>query len=281
MQTQKQITRKPVAMQKSARASPQTHLMPFIFGAALIACLLFAYYAISWRNANNFRAAMDTCAKPFCDFATFYYPMGKTIFQAGRLLNGFVYSPFIAILLAVFPSLGLDASLLLWGILQAIFVFLYLFTFRQLVPARLPIQLLFVALVLSSFPLLHHLTWGQVGIFTTVSILGMLVFLERDRRAFASALFAFAASFIFFPAIFLLPFILRRDIRFLLYTVIACGIFLIAVPCLFLGIGNTVNCYSALLDSYRHFDWVITNYNSQHFPHVLLRLLEARSCSRS
>jgi hypothetical protein len=36
-----------------------------------------------------------------------------------------------------------------------------------------------------------------------------------------------------------------------------------------------VNFYSALLDSYRHFDWVITNYNSQHFPHVLLRLLEA------
>jgi len=162
MQTQKQITRKPVAMQKSARASPQTHLMQFVFGAALIACLLFAYYAISWRNANNFRAAMDTCAKPFCDFATFYYPMGKTIFQAGRLLNGFVYSPFIAILLAVFPSLGLDASLLLWGVLQAIFVLLCLFTFRQLVPARLPIQLLFVALVLSSFPLLHHLTWGQV-----------------------------------------------------------------------------------------------------------------------
>jgi hypothetical protein len=41
-----------------------------------------------------------------------------------------------------------------------------------------------------------------------------------------------------------------------------------------LGIDNTVNFYSALLDSYRHFDWVITNYNSQHFPHVFLRLLE-------
>jgi hypothetical protein len=105
--------------------------------------------------------------------------------------------------------------------------------------------------------------------------LGALLFLERDRRAFAAALFAFAASFKFFPLIFIVPFIFRRDFRFLLYTVITCGAFLIAVPCLLLGIDGTLNFYSALLDSYRHFDWVISNYNSQHFPHVLLRLMNA------
>jgi hypothetical protein len=102
----------------------------------------------------------------------------------------------------------------------------------------------------------------------------MLVFLERDRRAFAAALFAFAASFKFFPLIFTLPFLFHRDFRFLLYASIACGGFLIAVPCLLLGIGGTLNFYSALLDSYRHFGWVTANYNSQHFPHVLLRLME-------
>jgi hypothetical protein len=248
--------------------------LQFILGAALIAFLLFAYYAYTWRNAYNFRAAIDTCAQPFCDFATFYYPMGEAIFQTKLPLEGFVYSPFVAILLAVFPPLGLDASLLLWGILQVIFVILYLFTFRRLVPAKLPIQLLFVALALSSFPILHNFKWGQVGVFTTVSILGMLVFLERDRRAFAAALFAFAANFKFFPLIFIVPFIFRRDFRFLLHAVVACGVFLIAVPCLLLGIDGTLNFYSALLDSYRHFDWVTANYNSQHLPHVLLRLME-------
>ena len=59
---------------------------------------------------------------------------------------------------------------------------MYLLLFRRLVPAGLPIQLLFVALALSSFPLLHNLTWGQVGILTAVIILGMLVFLEHDQR---------------------------------------------------------------------------------------------------
>lgn len=267
MQAEKQIANE----QSVTRQNSQ-----FILGAALIALLLFAYYAYTWRNAYNFRSAIDTCAQPFCEFATYYYPMGEAIFQAELPLKGFVYSPFIAILFAVFPPLGLDVSLVLWGILQIIFVILYLLLFRRLVPARLPIQLLFVALALSSFPLLHNLTWGQVGIFTTVSILGALVFLERDRRVFAAALLAFAASFKFFPIIFLVPFIFfHRDIRFLLFAAIACGVFLIAIPCLLLGIDGTLNFYSALLDSYRHFDWVIANYNSQHFPHVLLRWMYA------
>ena len=266
MQVEKQITKEsPVTRQNSQ----------FILGAALIAILLFAYYFYTWRNAYNFRAAMDMCTKPFCDLADYYYPMGEAIFQTKLPVDGFVYSPFIAILFAVLPPFGFDISLILWGILQAIFVILYLFIFRQLVPARLPIQLFFVALVLSSFPLLHTLKWGQVGILYTVSILGMLLFRERDRHAFAAALLAFAASFKFFPLIFILPFIFRRDFRFLLYVGIACGVLLIAFPCLLLGIDGTWNFYSALLDSYRQFDWVMTSYNSQHFPHVLLRWMEA------
>lgn len=258
-----------------------TNIKRFILGAALIALILFAYYFHIWRNTYNFRAAMDVCTQPFCDLANYYYPMGETIFQTKLPIEGFVYSPFIAILFSVFPPFGFDASLLIWGILLAIFVVLYLFIFRRLVPARLPIQLLFVAIVLSSFPLLHTLKWGQVSLFYTTSILGMLIFLERDHRAIAAVLFAFAVSFKFFPFIFILPFIFRRDVRFLLYAVIACGVFFIAIPCLLLGIGGTLNFYSALLDSYRHFDWVLTSYNSQFFPHVMLRLVEGNGFDHS
>ena len=106
MQTEKQTTREPLSTRQNAHASSHAHIMWFILSAALIALLLFAYYAITWRNAYNFRSAIDTCAQPFCDFATFYYPMGEAIFQTKLPLEGFVYSPFIAILLAVFPPLG-------------------------------------------------------------------------------------------------------------------------------------------------------------------------------
>jgi len=270
MQTEKQTNKEPPLMLKESRAGNT----PFFVGASLIALCVFAYYVFTWRNFFNFQAAIDTCAKPFCDFTTFYFPMGKVVFHTRLPLEGFVYSPFIAILLAVFSLVGINVALVLWGILQTLSIIFYLLLFRQLVPAKLPTQLLFVALLLSSFPLLHNFKWGQVGVFTTVSILGMLVFLERDQRAFAVALLAFAVSFKFFPLIFLTPFIFRRDFRFLLYAVIACGAFLLVVPCLLLGIDGTLNFYADLLDSYRHFDWVIANYNSQHFPHVLLRLTD-------
>ena len=263
MQAKKQIANVPSMTRQNSQ---------FILGIVLIAFLLFAYYAYTWRNAYNFRTAMDVCTKPFCDLADYYYPMGEAIFQTKLPVEGFVYSPFIAILLAVFPPLGFDTSLLLWGILEVLFIILYLHTFRQLVPAKLPIQLLFVALTLSSFPHLHNFKWGQVGVFTTASVLGMLLFLNRDRRVSAAVLLAFAASFKFFPLIFILPFLFRRNFRFLLYASIACGGFLIAVPCLFLGIDGTLNFYSALFDSYRHFDWVLGSYNSQFFPHVMFRL---------
>jgi hypothetical protein len=258
-----------------ARASSRANIKLFASGTAGIALLLFVYYAQTWRHFAGFQAAIDTCGEPFCDFATFYYPMGEAIFRTGVPLKGFVYSPFIAILLAVFPPLGLHASLVLWGILQAFSIILYFLIFRWLVPARLPIQLLFVALALSSFPLLHTLTWGQVSIFTTVTVLGTLVFYERGQRAVAAALLAFGLSFKFFPIIFLVPFAIRRDIRFLLFAAAACVTFLFVVPYIFLGGGDLLKFYSALLDSYCNFDWVITNYNSQHFPHVILRLTKA------
>jgi hypothetical protein len=255
-----------------ARTPSQAPLKWFALGAAGITLLLFAYYASIWRNIFNLKAAIDSCTGPFCDFADFYYPMGEAAFRTGLPVTGFVYSPFIAILLAVFPPLGLNASLILWGILQALFVILYLLLFRRLVPSRLPVQLLFVAIALSSFPLLHTLSWGQVSLFTTVALLGMLVLLERDHRLSAAILFAFAVSFKFFPLIFLAPFAIRREVRFLLLAAAACVTVLFVIPGVLLGFGDTLRFYGALLESYRASEWVVSNYNSQYLPHVLMRL---------
>jgi hypothetical protein len=262
-------------MVKADLVPPRARNQHFAAGAAGITLLLFAYYAYTWRSLVSFKTAIDSCAKPFCDFADFYYPMGEAILHTGMPVRGFMYSPFSAILFVVFQPLGLKTSLILWGILQAIFVILYLLLFRRLVPAGLPIQLLFVALALSSFPLLHTLTWGQVSVFTTVAVLGMLFLHGRDQRASAAALFAFAASFKFYPLMFLAPFAIRRETRFLLLAGAACGAFLFVIPAVFLGISDTLRFYSALLDSFRTSDWVVSNYNSQYFPHVLLRLAEA------
>lgn len=271
MQTSTKVSLSPQRPQAASR----DHILLFAAGSALIALLIFAYYAWTWRNPAAFRIAIDRCTELFCDFARYYYPMGETIFRTGLPVEGFVYSPFIAILLAMFPPLGLNTSLILWGVLQAASILLYFFLFRWLVPARLPVQLLFVALTLASFPLLHNLAWGQVGLFTTLSILGALVLYERGHRVAAAVLLVFGISFKFSPLIFLVPFVIRRDTRFLLVTAAACGVFLLLVPGTLLGVGGMARFYAALLESYRHFDWVVGSYNSQYFPHVIVRLVEA------
>jgi hypothetical protein len=201
--------------------------------------------------------------------------MGEAVFRSGLPVDGFLYSAFIAVLLAVFPPLGLNASLVLWGILQVLFVSFYVYLFRRLVAAGLAIQLLFVALTLTSYPLLLNLMGGQVSVFIMVALLGMLVLYERGRHAVAAGLFAFAVSFKFYPIVFLAPYAARRDVRFLLFAAAACGAFLFLVPGVLLGGDDTLRFYGALFDAFRDSDWVGANPHSQCLPHVVLRLAGA------
>jgi hypothetical protein len=249
-----------------AEESWLTRIMPFAAGIMALPC---AYYARTWQSFTTVR---NICPNAFCDFVDYYYPMGEAIFRTALPVSGFLYSPFNAILLAVFPPLGLNVSLVLWGILQALSVWLYVLLFRRLVPAGLPIQLLFVALTLTSYPLLLNLMAGQVSGFMTVGVLGMLALYGRDQRVAAAGSLAFAVSFKYYPIIFLAPFAARRDTRFLLVAAATSGAFLLVVPALLLGGGDTLGFYGALLDAFRDSGWVVENPHSQYFPHVVLRL---------
>ena len=105
MQTERQTFPKRSSARHRFQSSSRVTLGVFAAGVALIALLLFAYYAWIWRNPAVFRLAIDSCSESFCDFANYYYPMGEAILRIGLPIEGFVYSPFIAILLALFPPL--------------------------------------------------------------------------------------------------------------------------------------------------------------------------------
>jgi hypothetical protein len=257
------------------RGVPRGTHRAFATGTAAIALVLFVYYAWTWQSFSGLTAAIRVCEELFCDFLIYYYPMGEAIFRTELPVDGFLYSPFIAILLAVFPPVGLTASLVSWGALQVVFLVLYLFLFRRLVPAGLPVQLLFVGLVLSSFPVLLNLLAGQVSVFIVAELFGMLALQQRGQRAEAAGVLAFAVSFKFYPVIFLAPFAADRDRRFLLFAVAACGTCLLVIPAVLLGGGDTIRFYSALVDAFRDSAWVVANPHSQYFPHVVLRLAEA------
>jgi hypothetical protein len=256
----------------TVKSPSRGRIVLFAAGTIGIAIFLFSYYAFTWRNFAGVTDAIPPFKELFCDFVDYYYPMGEAIFRTEFPIQGFLYSPFIAILLAAFPPLGLNISLVLWGILQVFSVVIYLLLFRWLVPARLPIQLLFVTLALSSYPLVLNQLGGQVSVFMIVGILGLLVLYERGQHAAGAGLLAFAASFKFYPIFFLAPFASRRDSRFLLFSAAACGLFFFVVPGILLGIGDISRFYGALLDSFRDSAWIAVNPHSQFFPHLVLRL---------
>lgn len=199
--------------------------------------------------------------------------MGDSILRDGLPVRGFLYSPFIAILLAVFPPLGLNASLVLWGILQAAAIPVCIMLFYRLTPSQLPIQVLFPVLILLSYPWWLNFFTGNTSSFIMVALLGSLLAIERRHHFIAAALLAFAVSFKFYPAIFLLPFLAGRQLRLAVVVTVACAAVLVVIPGIVLGAGQTIDFYDALLTSFRNTDWVASNPHSQFFPHLAMRLL--------
>ncbi|HSG81671.1 MAG TPA: glycosyltransferase family 87 protein, partial [Gemmatimonadota bacterium] len=255
-----------------AQAPPGARAMTFLSVGAGLSILLVAYWVRTWQSLAVVRRI---CPVWFCDFVDYYYPMGEAVFRTGLPVDGFLYSPFIAILMAALPPLGLSVSLVIWGILEVLFVALYVLIFRRLVPAGLPIQLLFALLTVFSYPLVLNLMGGQVSLFIVVPLLAGLALYERSHRVAAAALGALAVSFKFYPVLFIAPFIGRRDARFVTLAAAAFVAVLLVVPGIFLGAGNTLGFYGALVDAFRDSGWVVTNPHSQFFPHVMLRPFEA------
>jgi hypothetical protein len=243
----------------------------FAAGTIGLALILFVYHLATWQSFTGF---IKVCDGLFCDFVIYYYPMGEAIFSTGQPVPGYLYSPFIAILLAGFPPLGLSSSLILWGLLQVLVVFIFVFLFRRLVPAGLTFQLIFAGLVFSSYPLVLNFLGGQVSVFIIVGILGALLFFERSRHVPAAGLLAFVISFKFYPALFFWPFVCRRAVRFVFFAIVACVLFLFMVPGLLLGVEDTLGFYGVQIDSFRDSEWVIKNPHSQFFPHLVLRLID-------
>ncbi len=247
----------------------------FLGGAALIVLVILGYYRLVWGSFSQFLSAIDVWYEPFADFQRYYCPMGQAVLSGTGPVEGFVYSPPVALVLAPFALLGCEPGVIVWGVLLVAAIIAYIWLFRRLVPAETPFQWLFVALLLLSFPLLHTFKFGQVTLFSTIALLAALVLAERSHRPAGAAFLALAACFKWHPAIFVAPFAARRDFRFLLWTAIAGVTLLILAPVLLLGFTRTTEFYRALWLQYSDFDWVLTSYNTQYFPNVVGRVAAA------
>lgn len=240
-------------------------------GAALIVAAALAYYALTWKTFTAFNLAIDHCAHPFCDFYAHYYPMAQQIFWRNTPTPGFFYSPFFAIVLAVFKPLDLDHALVVWGVVQVVLV-AGLALAPRLFGMRSPSwSLLGLGLVLIAFPVLHNFKWGQVSVLLILSLMACFLLYERGRTSWAAGFLAFAISLKFFPAFFLVYFLLRRDWRFVLDAAGMSLLFMVVIPLVLLGAGDTARYYRVLHETLNLAQNHLFDPNSQYLPNAVRR----------
>ncbi len=238
------------------------------------------YYALYWKTFANFILDIDHCELPLCDFQQFFYPAGQAVLQRAPLPPGFYYSNFAAALFAPLALLPLPVATVLWGIVQVLIAAgLFLITGRMLrgSASRYFFSLLFI----TSAPLINNFKWGQVSALIVLCVLGAFWLYEKGERSRSAMLLGAAAAIKFYPAVFLLVFIFKRDWKYLLSflgTTIAC---LVVIPVLTMGPGRALAEQigslrsAAILSS----TLALVNTDTQYFASVLARYANLSTAS--
>jgi hypothetical protein len=168
-----------------------------------------------WRSIANFVRQTDHCQLLFCDFVHVYYPQAQEIGDSTQPVDGFVYSAMFGWVLAPVGKLAPDTALTVWGVFQVALTTMMVLPLSWLFlrgAERFWWRLGYFGLGLTSIPLFHNFKWGQVSVLVTVCVI-MAAFVQRGRAASALAgfLVAFAAAIKFYPAVFLLIFLFRKQ----------------------------------------------------------------------
>ena len=261
-----------LSLPAGARANP-SRLPTILAGAASLVAILI-YYRLLWGDLPGFAAAIDHCPDLFCDFRLQFYPTGRALLLGGEPVQGYFYGAPFACLLSLFAITSLPVSLWLWGGFQvAALVSLFLGPLRDrrlLDPGRAAV---YVLLFFGSVPILHNLKWGQVSVTLVASELIAFRLYDRSHKLGAALLLAIAIAIKFYPAIFLLYFVLRRDGAFVLVC-LGATIALFVLPAAWIGWERTFEFQTAAsraLVAARD-SWIQHDPNSQFLPHVVRRL---------
>ena len=241
---------------------------------------ILLFYYLRWGTFENFNAAIDHCDFIFCDFNKPFYIMGENILTVKAPTNGFYYSPFAALLFLPYGQQPRQLALILWGISLFIgLIGLYLVWQPFMQRNNPPFKLLYLFLLFTAFPVLHNFKWGNISIFIVLLIFAAMTLYQSGRWIWSSFWLAFASTVNFYPIIFALPFLFKRDLKML----IAIGLFIlllaIIVPMAVIGLEPTINFYLEVLrNPQSRSPFFVVNGDprgstSQYFPRLMLRLL--------
>lgn len=231
-------------------------------------------------------AATDKESFVYGDFHDYYYPAGRMILKVAKPLGGYFYTPSFALLLHFFTPESYGDAIILWGVFQHLWIILLFIIPGIYLAARSGKKLyfyLYILLTLLCFPLYHNLKWGQLSVMIVFCTIFALILHERRQYWLAAISLATATLAKYYPATFIIYFIIRRDTSFIGKFTVVMLIMGLLLPATVFGFATTGEFYRLLhaeLDYAR--DWVIYDMNSQFFPHVVLRMagMEAEATAR-
>jgi hypothetical protein len=201
--------------------------------------------------------------------------MAREILESARPVTGFFYSAFFALLLAPLGALPVAGALWVWGALQiAALTLLCVFPPGRLLGLSRRAWLAYLAICLTSLPVVHNVKWGQVSVLITLAILGALHLRERRRPVLAGIVLAVAASVNYYAGLFVILLLLERDWRAVVSFAGAGLLFFVMVPAVILGPADWLAFQRETLETIGGAAWVARDINSQYVAHVGQRVLQ-------
>lgn len=214
---------------------------------AVLAALLVHGFLWSF-SFEVFQGSIDFNSAVFEDFIGPYYETARALSQGQAPAPGFLYGPFFGVLLLPLAGLDAVAASWLWLGLQALSIVGIIHCALGLAGRRIHEAATgpaFTFLVLLSFPLVHNLHWGQVGLPLLALVLGAARLQARGRTASAAWILGLASAVKFHPAIFLVT--LGADRRAWVHAILALVTLLFVVPALVLGPQVAMEIYASSL----------------------------------
>ncbi len=251
------------------------HVKNYIFWYLLLVVMLLgisAYYWFEWRTLANFIGSMDNNLEFMGDFLVYFYPMGQQILHGYTPVPGYYYTSFFALLLVPIGMLLPHSAIVVWGAIQFVCLAALCIISANLLHLSRPLgKLLCVGLYVTCFPVLHNINWGQVSILITLLVVAAFYAYAKNMRVLAGILLACAAAIKYYPLLFLVYFILKRDVRTCMAFIVAAFVFYFAFPATVLGIDKWLEFERIARTALLHKEVILGDVNSQYIASVGLR----------
>lgn len=242
--------------------------------AALLSTVLVGlYYSSTWPSLRDFADSMDAGDALMGDFRDHFHPTAAGLFSDQRPVRGYYYSAFFALAISPLGALPSHEAAVLWGAAQVLFtVLLLLAPMRFLVKRSVLYGLAYYLVLITSMPLLHNFRWGQVSVLIAALAIVSYRLHSEGRWVFSALLLALAAAIKYYPAVFAVYYLYRRDLKALRAFLGFLAAFL-AVPALFLGPEGLLAFEREGIGTMLYSPWVSEEVGSMNLPHFLRRLL--------